>query len=170
MTRGRPRPPRRERERPGAARPLENTNPLRRATRHKKTAPHINYTAIKRKTCPDIMGHPSAPPLRRDHPFGIDHPPAPKAAGRPQTVEAPGPVPPFPPQFSPEFNPVRMAFSKAQGLPRKMAEPTISPPPRRNRTFPLIPPPPRPKIFLARRVCPKSNEIGSSSFRAASMI
>ena len=61
-------------------------------------------------------------------PWLMDNLPAHKAAGVREAIEARGAVLRYLPQYSPDFNPIEMPFSKLKAYLRKMAERTHSSP------------------------------------------
>ena len=67
-----------------------------------------------------------APTLRRMDIVVIDNLPAHKAPGIREAIEARGAELRYLPQYSPDLNPIEMAFSKLKALLRKAAERTIS--------------------------------------------
>jgi transposase len=65
----------------------------------------------------------------------IDNLPAHKAAGVREAIESRGAMLRYPPQYSPDLNPIEMPFSKLKGCLRTAAERTIPRLRRRIGTF-----------------------------------
>ena len=76
-----------------------------------------------------------APTLKRDDIVVIDNLSAHKVAGVRQAIEARGATLRYLPQYSPDFNPIEMPFSKLKASLRKAAERTIPRLRRRIGTF-----------------------------------
>ena len=103
-----------------------------------------------------------APTLKRKNIVMIDNLPAHKAAGVREAIEARGATLRYLPKHSPDLNPIEMPFTQgpsAQGCRAHKSSPT--PPNRQIRAYPHGP---RSfQLFQARRLCVKSNGIGSSA-------
>ena len=105
-----------------------------------------------------------APTLKRKNIVMIDNLPAHKAAGVREAIEARGATLRYLPKYSPDLNPIEMPFGKLKApicarLPTHNSSP--APPNRQIRAYPHGP---RSfQLFQARRLCVKSNGIGSSA-------
>ena len=127
------------------------------------TAPYVIDGAMKGKRFLDYVEHHLAPTLRRNDTVVMDNLPAHKAAGVREAIEARGAVLRYLPQYSPDFNPIEMPFSKLKAYLRKMAERTIPRLRRRIRTFARnLTAREAKNYFKARRLCLKSSGICSS--------
>src|SRR5712692_3824212 len=67
-----------------------------------------------------------APTLKRKDIVMIDNLPAHKVAGIREAIEAAGATLRYLPQYSPDLNPIEMAFSKLKAFLRKVAQRTIA--------------------------------------------
>jgi transposase len=75
------------------------------------------------------------PTLRRGDIVVIDNLSAHKVAGVKEAIEAAGATVQYLPQYSPDFNPIEMPFSKFKAFLRKVAERTVRGLCRRIRSF-----------------------------------
>ena len=71
------------------------------------------------------VGQALAPELERGDIVVLDNLPAHKVAGVREAIEGAGATLPFLPPYSPDFNPIELAFAKLKALPRGVAARTI---------------------------------------------
>ncbi len=103
-----------------------------------------------------------APTLMRNDTIVMDNLPTHKVAGVREAIEARGARLRYLPQYSPDLNPIEMAFSKLKAFLRKFAERTVR---RLCCRIGSFAPPQRPRglqLFQTCRLCVKSNGICSS--------
>lgn len=93
--------------------------------RHKMTAPFVLEGAMNGPMFLAYVKQCLAPTLKRGDIVVMDNLPVHKVAGVEQAIEAAGAELLFLPPYSPDLNPIEMAFSKLKALLRKAAEHTI---------------------------------------------
>jgi transposase len=96
------------------------------ALRHNKmTAPMVIDGPINGAAFVAYIEHCLAPTLKRHDIVVIDNLPAHKVSGVKEAVEAAGATLRYLPQYSPDLNPIEMAFSKFKAFLRKASERTV---------------------------------------------
>ena len=106
--------------------------------RHWKTTTFVGALRLSGMTAPMVLDGPMtgawfsarieqvlAPTLSPGDVVILDNPPAHKGAPAREAIEAAGARLLFLPPYSPDFNPIEMAFSKLKALPRKGAARTV---------------------------------------------